>query len=140
MNSKLRYTFAMIEAFIADYKQSPSIKDIQNDCQLHSDSTVYSHLNALEKHGLIEFDRKTETIHILSSQLKKRLDPQLTKAIYTFICKSIDQGTFPSQAEIMKATQIGVKTLQQHLALLENMGMITRKPHMHRSIRLTGSR
>jgi len=28
MNSKLRYTFVMIEAFIADYKQSQSIKDI----------------------------------------------------------------------------------------------------------------
>lgn len=140
MNSQLRYTFAMIQAFIADYGESPSIKEIKQDCQLHSDSAVYNCLDTLEKQGLIEFDRETETIHILPSRIRQKLDPQLTNAIYTFICESIDQGVYPSQDEIIKATHIGGKTLQRHLAVLESMGKITRKPHMHRSIRLTGSR
>lgn len=33
MNSQLRYTLAMIEAYIADYKKSPSIKEIKEACQ-----------------------------------------------------------------------------------------------------------
>lgn len=67
----------------------------------------------------------------------------LTKSqqkVYDYLLKTMPTGVPPTVREICNATGMrSTSTVHAHLKTLERLGLITRDPHLNRSIRIEGS-
>ena len=73
LSPKQRSIFRFLEEFIADHDYPPSIRDIQNGCDISSTSVVDYNLKRLEEKGYIRRDREvSRAIELLNGQGERR--------------------------------------------------------------------
>ncbi len=73
LSAKQRAIFRFLEEFIADHDYPPSIRDIQNGCDISSTSVVDYNLKRLEEKGYIRRDREvSRAIELLNGQGERR--------------------------------------------------------------------
>ena len=73
LSEKQQQILEFLETFIADHDYPPSIRDIQNGCNISSTSVVDYNLKRLEEKGLIRRDREvSRAIELLNGQGERR--------------------------------------------------------------------
>lgn len=73
LSDKQQLILEFLESFIADHDYPPSIRDIQNGCNISSTSVVDYNLKRLEEKGLIRRDREvSRAIELLNGQGERR--------------------------------------------------------------------
>ncbi|MBM3140057.1 MAG: repressor LexA [Chloroflexi bacterium] len=73
LSSKQRAILRFLEEFIAEHDYPPSIRDIQNGCDISSTSVVDYNLKRLEEKGYIRRDREvSRAIELLNGQGERR--------------------------------------------------------------------
>ncbi|MFA7249015.1 MAG: transcriptional repressor LexA [Dehalococcoidia bacterium] len=73
LSEKQQLILDFLETFIAEHDYPPSIRDIQNGCNISSTSVVDYNLKRLEEKGLIRRDREvSRAIELLNGQGERR--------------------------------------------------------------------
>lgn len=73
LSEKQQLILEFLESFIAEHDYPPSIRDIQNGCNISSTSVVDYNLKRLEEKGLIRRDREvSRAIELLNGQGERR--------------------------------------------------------------------
>jgi len=73
LSDKQQLILEFLESFIAEHDYPPSIRDIQNGCNISSTSVVDYNLKRLEEKGLIRRDREvSRAIELLNGQGERR--------------------------------------------------------------------
>ena len=108
LSDKQQLILEFLESFIGDHDYPPSIRDIQNGCNISSTSVVDYNLKRLEEKGLIRRDREvSRAIELLNGQGERR---RRTVAVPLLgrIAAGIPIPTHPDQAapeELVELTE-----------------------------------
>ncbi len=108
LSDKQQLIVDFLETFIAEHDYPPSIRDIQNGCNISSTSVVDYNLKRLEEKGLIRRDREvSRAIELLNGQGERRRRT-IAVPLLGRIAAGIPIPTHPDQAapeELVELTE-----------------------------------
>ena len=98
LSEKQRTILQFLEEFISDHDYPPSIRDIQNGCNISSTSVVDYNLKRLEEKGFIRRDREvSRAIELLDGQGERRRRGNVQVPILGKIAAGIPLPVHPDQ-------------------------------------------
>jgi repressor LexA len=98
LSAKQRTILEFLEAFILEHDYPPSIRDIQNGCDISSTSVVDYNLKRLEEKGFIRRDREvSRAIELLDGQGERRRRSTIQVPVLGKIAAGIPLPVNPDQ-------------------------------------------
>ena len=141
-DNKQQEILSYLKEYISIHGDPPSMRDIQNDLQIKSISTVYYYLNLLKNGDYLSF--RQGKMHTLKLTQKAEYDflgetsvkhLEILRKIYDY---RIEWGFSPTNQELQEMLGMNsIATLGYHLNKLQTEHLIERLKYRHRSVVLT---